>query len=79
MSATSLFELDLVFDIERALSVFDCDRYYNFMCFAMVTFAIAGGPGEMTSITIAHGMAHMEMAETELHRKHNFCVLFGWV
>ena len=23
----SMFELDLVFDIDRALSVFDCDRY----------------------------------------------------
>ena len=53
LSATSLFELDLVFDIERALSVFDCDRYYNFMFF---------------------GMAHMEMAETEFHRKQFLCV-----
>ena len=33
LSATSLFELDLVSDIDRALSVIDCDdRYYNFMC-----------------------------------------------
>ena len=30
------------------------------MCFAMVAFAIVGGPGEMTSITVAHGMARVE-------------------
>ena len=32
VSATSLSELDVVFDVDRALSVIDCDdRYYNFM------------------------------------------------
>ena len=35
-----------MFDIDRALCVLDCDRFYNFMCFAMVTFAVAGGPGQ---------------------------------
>ena len=32
LSTTSLFELDLVIDVHRAVSVIDCDgRYNNFM------------------------------------------------
>ena len=53
LSATSLFELDPVFDIDRALSVIDCDdRYYNFMGFAVVTPAVASGAGQTKNITI---------------------------
>ena len=44
--------------VDRALSVIDCeDRYYNFICFAVLTLAVAGGQGETKNITITHGIA----------------------
>ena len=61
--AASWFELDLVFDVARALSVVDCDdRYHNIMRFVVVTLAVAGGSRQTVNITFTHGIANMGMA-----------------
>ena len=60
--AASWVELDLVFDVYRALSVVDCDdRYHNIMRFFVVTLAVAGGSRQTVNITITHGIANMGM------------------
>ena len=66
LSTTSLFvdnclvRLDLVFEVDRAFSVIDCDdRYCNFMSFA-VSFVVAYRPGQTT---ITRDIPHMVMVK----------------